>query len=298
VVATNSAAATLTVNFSLSVSVGPGGSVSKNPNLSSYTPNSMLTLTATPNPGFIFGGWTGDANTSANPLNLLMDSNKSVTASFISTATDIILDNTNPAVSFSGIWQTGITSVDKFGPDYRFASTAAGGALTAVYQPSIYAAGYYDVFVWYPQGSNRATNAPWSVFYYGGNTNVPVDQTINGGGWQLIAPATPFQKGTNGYVNLSNDTGYSGKVVLADAVRFTLVAAFPAAPVIDSITQLPDGRIRLQASGAPAHYAIEATPDFVAWIELTNFTTALSTFEFTDPATITSGRFYRIRLIP
>jgi hypothetical protein len=295
---TNSAPATLTVNYSLSAIPGLGGSVSKNPNQSSYTPNSTVLLTATPDPGFIFGGWSGDTNALANPLSVFMDTNKTVAASFISTATDIIFDNTNPAVSFSGAWQTGTSSVDKFGLDYRFASTAVGGISNAVYCPAIYTAGYYDVFIWYPQGSNRATNAPWSVNYFGGSTNVAVDQTINGGGWLLIAPARPFQKGTNGYINLSNDTGYSGKVVLADAVRFTLVAPFPSPPLINSISQLPDGRIQLEVSGSPAHYAIEATADFVAWTELTNFTTATSNFEYTDPQSIAQTRYYRVRLIP
>src|ERR1051325_5796548 len=227
---TSSAPATLTVNYSLTTVPGPGGSIAKNPDLSSYTPNSSVLLTAMPNPGFVFGGWAGHIASLANPTGLLMDTNKSVSAAFF--PTDIILGNTSVAVSFDGAWQTGTSSVDKFGSDYRFASTAAGGLSNAVYRPFIYVAGYYDVFIWYPQGSNRATNAPWSIVYYGSTTNVAVDQTINGGGWRLIAPARPFQNGTNGYVNLSNDTGLSGKVVLADAVRFTLVSPFPNAPLI------------------------------------------------------------------
>jgi hypothetical protein len=295
---TSSAPATLTVNFSLLVTPSAGGSVSKNPDQSSYVPNSSVILTAIPDAGFAFVGWSGDVTASINPLTVLMDTNKSITASFISTATDIILDNTNPAVTFYGAWQTGTSSVDKFGPDYRFASTVAGGLSNAVYCPAIYAPGYYDVLIWYPQGSNRATNAPWSVVYFGGGTNVAVDQTISGGGWRLIAPARPFQQGTNGYVTLSNDTGYSGKVVLADAVRFTLVGPFPSPPLINSITQLSDGRIQLEITGSPAHYAIEATTDFSDWIELTNFTTATSNFEYTDPQTIAASRYYRIRLIP
>src|SRR4029077_9789496 len=152
--ATSSVPATLTVNFSLSVIPGTGGSVSKNPDQSSYFPNASVLLTATPNAGFAFVGWSGDVTDSTNPLAVLMDTNKSITASFISTATDIILDNTNPGVTFNGAWQTGTSSVDKFGSDYRFASTATGGLSNAVYCPSIYAPGYYDVSIWYPQGSN------------------------------------------------------------------------------------------------------------------------------------------------
>ena len=46
---TNSAPAALTVNFSLSLIASPGGSVSKNPNQSSYTPNSTV-LSSRPPP--------------------------------------------------------------------------------------------------------------------------------------------------------------------------------------------------------------------------------------------------------
>jgi len=104
--------------------------------------------------------------------------------------------------------------------------------LTATFRPAFANAGYYDVYIWYPQGSNRATNAPWSVFFAGGSTNVPVNQSVNGGGWRLIAAARPFQAGTDGYVQLSNDTGYSGKVVLADGVRFIFAGPLSVAPAI------------------------------------------------------------------
>ncbi len=147
-------------------------------------------------------------------------------------ATDIILDNTDAEVTFGGAWQTGIMSGDKYLGDYRFASTAAGGTLTATYRPDIGTTGSYDIYIWYPRGSNHATNAPWTIFYDGGSTNVAVNQSLNGGGWRLIAGALPFQAGTNGYVSLSNDTGYSGKVVLADGVRFSFLVPINTSPGI------------------------------------------------------------------
>jgi hypothetical protein len=142
--------------------------------------------------------------------------------------------------------------------DYRFASTISGVGSNTTYRPSIGTSGLYDVFIWYPQGSNRATNAPWSVVYTGGTTNVFVDQSINGGGWRLIAGARPFQSGTNGYAQLSNDTGYSGKVVMADGVRFKYVGPIPVAPII--VTQPTNQSAKVgtnvtftvSASGTPA----------------------------------------------
>jgi uncharacterized repeat protein (TIGR02543 family) len=44
--------------------------------------NSTATLTATPSPGYLFASWTGDATGTDNPLSVLMDADKAITASF------------------------------------------------------------------------------------------------------------------------------------------------------------------------------------------------------------------------
>jgi len=142
---------------------------------------------------------------------------------------DLILDNTNAGVSYNGSWSTGTTAAGRYQADYRFASSAASETASATYRPNIVNAGLYDVFIWYPQGANRATNAPWLISFLGGTTNVPVNQQINGGSWLLIASALPFGSGTNGFVRLANNAGPS--VVMADAVRFSFVSPL-AAPTI------------------------------------------------------------------
>ena len=47
-----------------------------------YVAGTSAELTATPAPGYLFSQWTGDASGTANPLTLLMDANKTVTAGF------------------------------------------------------------------------------------------------------------------------------------------------------------------------------------------------------------------------
>ena len=49
-----------------------------------YTAGSQISLTANPNSGFSFSGWTGDINNSGITTNIIMNSNKNVTASFMS----------------------------------------------------------------------------------------------------------------------------------------------------------------------------------------------------------------------
>lgn len=175
----------------------------------------------------------------------------------------VVLDNTNSEVSFSGNWQTGTSSPDKYLADYRFASVAAGGTNTATYRPNLVTAGYYDVSLWYPQGGNRATNAPWSISYSGGSTNLAVNQTSGGGGWRLLAASLPFAPGTNGFVTLSNDTGYSGKVVLADAVRFDYVGPYLAPPVI--LAQLQSQQVKAWTNVTFTVSATGASPLAFQW---------------------------------
>lgn len=71
-------------SFTLTVSVDPVGSgtVTVLPDQATYTSGTEVTLTATANPGWTFTGWDGDASGDVNPLTIIMDANKSITAHF------------------------------------------------------------------------------------------------------------------------------------------------------------------------------------------------------------------------
>jgi hypothetical protein len=130
----------------------------------------------------------------------------------------------NFAATLTGSWTAGTSSADKFGSNYLFATSVTGSATaTATWRPNIVTSGKYDVYVWYPQGSNRAVDAPFLVSYNGGSTNVLMNQQSGGGAWRLIAAGVEFVRGTNGFVRLSNNAGPT--VVMADAVRFVYVEA-------------------------------------------------------------------------
>ncbi|MGF1923038.1 MAG: ice-binding family protein, partial [Bacteroidia bacterium] len=103
---------TLTVN-------AVNGSVTKNPNQSAYNHGTSVTLTATPNAGYVFTSWSGDASGSANPLTVIMTSDKTITANF----TAIVQAPVGPGqinlggagnfgiLSKAGISTTGTTSI-------------------------------------------------------------------------------------------------------------------------------------------------------------------------------------------
>lgn len=132
----------------------------------------------------------------------------------------IVLDNLDAA--FTGSWTTaGPLATNKYGGDYKFASTTATSepTSTATYRPSIRTAGRYDIDVWYPEGPNRATNAQWLIACVDGMEKVSVNQRVNGGQWNRIAYNKAFAAGREGFIQLMNNTGTTGAVVTADGVR-------------------------------------------------------------------------------
>ena len=75
--------------FTLTVATTGSGSVAKNPNQSQFVSGSSVQLTASPAAGWQFSGWSGDLGGAVNPGTIVMNANKSVTATFsqIPTAT-------------------------------------------------------------------------------------------------------------------------------------------------------------------------------------------------------------------
>ena len=59
---------------------GEGGSIS--PEVSGYLVGETATITAYPKEGFVFSGWSGDATGTENPIKIVMNTNKNVTATF------------------------------------------------------------------------------------------------------------------------------------------------------------------------------------------------------------------------
>ncbi len=212
-----SSPAALTVGFTLSAASTYGGTVSKNPDLPIYPSGTVVTLTATPATVFPFGGWTGDASGTNNPLALVVNSNKAIVANFISPVADLIVDN--PSAIFTGTWTTAASGADKYGSDYRTVGTSANSTTaTATFTPTVATDGSYDVYVWFPTITKGLTTAPFTINDMNGSTSMGVDQTTGSVGWKLLVAGRNFAQGTNGFIRLGNQGG-GGKTVVADAVR-------------------------------------------------------------------------------
>lgn len=155
---------------------------------------------------------------------------------------EVIVDNDRPTAhgryiehaSKRAEWQTAdgkgfahvrSTYTDKQNPfqdgTARFAETESKPERAfAQWIPNIPEAGEYAVYVSYASLPQSVTDAKYTVFHLGGQTEVSVNQQMGGGTWVYLGTYA-FAQGqrADGMVALSNESKQKG-VVSADAVRF------------------------------------------------------------------------------
>ena len=184
--------------------------------------------------------------------------------------------------------------MDKYGPDYRFDSLGTG-ANYLQYIPLIPEKGPYQVYAWYPEGSNRTTNAPYVIDYNGGTQTVYVNQQTNGGQWNLLGKYV-FTAGTGGDVKITDGFPDAGKVVIADAVKF--VHATPTMPQINQFT-LANGQVQLTVTGdAGGNYVLQTSSNLLTWSNVVLSLSTNGTLQFTNVASNSGEAFYRVYYAP
>ncbi|MBI3193824.1 MAG: T9SS type A sorting domain-containing protein [Ignavibacteriae bacterium] len=68
-------------SYTLSVNASDG-SITKNPDLAEYDAGSTVLVSQTPDRGYVFTGWSGDATGTDNPLTVIMNANKTIQANY------------------------------------------------------------------------------------------------------------------------------------------------------------------------------------------------------------------------
>lgn len=128
---------------------------------------------------------------------------------------NLILDNNQSGVTVTGSgWWLSSSQGDRYGTDYYCHNPGTGTAKVS-WRPTIPVGGFYDVYAWWSVHSNRPTNAPYTINYFGGATTIRINQEVNGGQWNWLGKFY-FSAGTTGFVSLSDD---ANDIVIADAVR-------------------------------------------------------------------------------
>lgn len=125
---------------------------------------------------------------------------------------------------FGNIHQTWLSGENPFeSGTYRFTTTIASDDENSTIEwiPTIPEDGYYAVYISYKTVPKGCTDARYTVYHKGGNTEFSVNQTVNGGTWLYLGQFR-FSKGRNNYnkVILSNFSTAADRVLTADAVKF------------------------------------------------------------------------------
>jgi uncharacterized repeat protein (TIGR02543 family) len=67
----------------LTIAAGTGGTTNPLPGIYDYSYGTQVQVTAVPDSGYQFSGWSGNASGATTPITITMDSDKSITANFI-----------------------------------------------------------------------------------------------------------------------------------------------------------------------------------------------------------------------
>ena len=189
---------------------------------SAYGSMTTLNTNLTTNHAVLLTGLTSNTNYYFEAVSTAGSNSATASGSF-STSNSLIL--TSDEATYAGVWTIGSSAPDKFSPLYEFASTVNGAdTADALFRPNIVAAGLYDVYFWFSEGTNRSQAAPVTVGYQGASNESLVNEATNGGSWQLLVSGEPFSAGTNGYLRLGNGSGETGRVVIADAAQWVYTA--------------------------------------------------------------------------
>ena len=158
-------------------------------------------------------------------------------AAATSATNGIILDQGGPGTTNSGTsgWTAG-ANAGGWNGDYWHDQSTGKGTKWVSYAPTLLTNGTYEVYAWWVESSNRATNTPYDIIHPGGTNRILVNQRVSSGGWFKLF-TTNFTAGTNGKVIIRNDNTVAGDYCVADGIRFLGLgaAALLPAPTIEIV---------------------------------------------------------------
>ena len=138
---------------------------------------------------------------------------------------EVVLDNDDPGVTFSGSWSNSSASVYYGDPGdlipYRYASVSTTETATARYTPNLPEAGFYPVYCWTRDANDRVADQTYRILHSSGTAVIKLDHRKVGKGWIWLGTYY-FNSGTGQSVEISNqsaDTAPS-RIVIADAIRW------------------------------------------------------------------------------
>ncbi len=191
----------VSVKYSLSIS-SLNGNIVKTPDLVKYDEGANVLLTAIADEGYTFTGWEGDAAGNTNPLQVVMDTNKNISANFIiQTDTEAPSVPQNLSVNVSGLqvnlfWSASTDNIEVIGYKVFRDGNLLGSTSIPSYSDSTPEAGTYVYNVSAYDAMNNESILSSSV------TAVVAGEISQDKNW-----FTPF------LVNSSNDALRTGNII-------------------------------------------------------------------------------------
>ena len=214
------------------------GSVSVSPDQPYYIMGQLVTLTAVPDAGQGFAGWSGSVTGTKSTLSLFMDTNETVTANF-GFPLGVALNNTNLVWTTSGdeLWfgqadvsEDGMGAAQS-GPivSYWNGSSFVGDQTSL--QTTFYSAQPETLGFWWNVSSQPPDGVAFSI-----NSNLVATLSGQPVAWQYVQTNLPAGVNTltwtysKGPVDIPSGIPYSDAAWVGDV---TLAATTPTAPVLD-----------------------------------------------------------------
>jgi hypothetical protein len=130
--------ATFAPQFSLTLSPVTNGAITGLAAGGVYTAGTTATLTAVPNAGYVFTGWSGAASGLQNPLSLVLNDNQTIGATFAPQFSLALSPVTNGAITglaAGGVYTAGTTATLTAVPNAGYVFTGWTGAVSGLQNP-------------------------------------------------------------------------------------------------------------------------------------------------------------------
>lgn len=290
-------------SYPLSISSGGGGTVSANPAGSTFLSNTVVTLTATPNAGWAFLKWTGDASGVTTNTTVTMTRAKSARAIFGTTLNTTAAGGGSVALNpLGGTYAYGstiqISAIPNAGNQFALWGNAATGTINPFSfiltnsNPTV-----SSLFASVPGGQSALTIIPVGRGVV--STSPRANTYTTGAGVTLTATPDAGQTflgwsgDASGVVNPLITTVSSNKIIYANFTKRPSLTATASPNIL-----FTEG-IKLVVTGDPGdEYQMEASTNLTQWSVLTTLTNTYGTSEFTHTAATNAPRFfYRAKLL-
>lgn len=288
-----------TNTFSVTISATEGGSTVPAPGLYDIVAGSTLTLTAQPDSGHAFAGWTGNLNLpSDNPLSVVVTGETSIEAVFaVRTHSDDFEtgDFSRIPWEFGGDQPWEITDAEAFGGSYAARSGMIGDnqtsalLLTSEFRDGL---GSFDVRL------SSEENWDFFQFYVDGRLMDRLSGEANWASYQFMVAAGRHALEWR-YVKDSREASGLDAVFIDNVDLPLVLPPDPDQPALLSIRELYDGRMQVVLRGQVNQtYIIQGADKITGpWRPMSTNIAAQGAIQYTEPEGQTKfERYYRARV--